>query len=73
MRASEFICIVGASGSGKTTLLRAAAGLLPLTRGEVLLFGERVVGPQGCSGDLSGLREGAFALASRIRQRIASA
>jgi NitT/TauT family transport system ATP-binding protein len=39
---SEFACIVGPSGCGKTTLLRCLAGLLPATRGEVMLRGERI-------------------------------
>jgi NitT/TauT family transport system ATP-binding protein len=39
---SEFACIVGPSGCGKTTLLRCLAGLLPATRGEVTLRGERI-------------------------------
>jgi NitT/TauT family transport system ATP-binding protein len=39
---SELACIVGPSGCGKTTLLRCLAGLLPATRGDVTLRGERV-------------------------------
>ncbi len=41
----EFLCVVGPSGCGKTTLLKCVAGLLPPSRGEVLLRGKRVAGP----------------------------
>ncbi|MFC4736391.1 ABC transporter ATP-binding protein [Bacillus daqingensis] len=37
--AGETACIVGPSGCGKTTLLRAAAGLVQLTKGSVILDG----------------------------------
>jgi NitT/TauT family transport system ATP-binding protein len=40
----ELVCIVGPSGCGKSTLLRCVAGLLPPTRGTVLLHGDRVSG-----------------------------
>ena len=42
---NEFSCIVGPSGCGKSTLLNIAAGLLKATSGEVLVDGERVLGP----------------------------
>ena len=37
-------CIMGTSGSGKTTLLRLMAGLIQPERGEILVFGENIVG-----------------------------
>ncbi len=40
--AGEVVGLAGANGSGKTTLLRCVAGILPATRGEVLVRG-RVV------------------------------
>ena len=42
---SEFLCVVGPSGCGKTTLLKCIAGLLPPSRGQVLLRGRRLTGP----------------------------
>jgi NitT/TauT family transport system ATP-binding protein len=41
----EFLSVVGPSGCGKSTLLGILAGLIPPTRGEVLLDGRPVVGP----------------------------
>jgi urea transport system ATP-binding protein len=38
------VAVMGHNGAGKTTLLRAAVGLLPVTRGRVLLDGEDVTG-----------------------------
>jgi zinc transport system ATP-binding protein len=35
----EFVALMGANGSGKTTLVRTVTGLLPLTSGELRLFG----------------------------------
>jgi NitT/TauT family transport system ATP-binding protein len=42
----ELVTILGPSGCGKTTLLWAMSGLHALSRGEILLDGKAVVGPQ---------------------------
>lgn len=41
----EFIAIVGFTGSGKSTLINLIAGLIQPDDGEVLLHGEKIVGP----------------------------
>ncbi|MEO8352609.1 MAG: ABC transporter ATP-binding protein [Chthoniobacteraceae bacterium] len=41
----EFVCIVGPSGCGKSTLLNIIGGFLGQTRGEVLIEGQPVAGP----------------------------
>lgn len=41
----EVLTVVGPSGCGKSTLLGILAGLIPATRGEVLLDGRPVAGP----------------------------
>jgi ABC-type nitrate/sulfonate/bicarbonate transport system ATPase subunit len=42
---NDFITILGPSGCGKSTLLRIVAGLDRQSSGEVLLDGQRIVGP----------------------------
>ncbi len=41
----ELVCIVGPSGCGKSTLLNIVGGFLPATKGEVLVEGGPVAGP----------------------------
>ncbi|MPZ59739.1 MAG: ATP-binding cassette domain-containing protein [Propionibacteriales bacterium] len=38
-RGGEVVALLGSNGSGKSTLIRACMGRLPLTRGEIRLFG----------------------------------
>src|SRR5690349_11049188 len=42
----ELVCILGPSGCGKTTLLWALGGLHALTRGQILVDDEPVIGPR---------------------------
>jgi polar amino acid transport system ATP-binding protein len=39
----EVVCLIGASGSGKSTLLRCINGLEPISRGEIVVDGRRVI------------------------------
>src|SRR5581483_10922239 len=45
VREGEFVCIVGPSGCGKSTLLNIIGGFLKCTRGDLLVEGEPVTGP----------------------------
>ena len=45
IHSSEFVSIVGSSGCGKTTFLRILDGLIPPSAGEVLIDGQKVIGP----------------------------
>jgi NitT/TauT family transport system ATP-binding protein len=45
IEAGEFCVVVGPSGCGKTTLLNAIAGFHGITKGEILLDGERLCSP----------------------------
>ncbi|ODT76935.1 MAG: ABC transporter [Pelagibacterium sp. SCN 64-44] len=46
IRKGETLCVVGGSGSGKTTLLRAIAGLIPISKGTVMVMDEPVREPR---------------------------
>ena len=41
----EFICIIGHSGCGKSTLLGMIAGLNEITKGTIILNGDKITGP----------------------------
>lgn len=40
----ELVCLLGPNGAGKTTLFNALAGLVALTRGDIVFDGESIVG-----------------------------
>lgn len=42
----EFVAVIGSSGCGKSTLLKIMAGLLPPTKGSVMLENKPVLGPR---------------------------
>jgi NitT/TauT family transport system ATP-binding protein len=42
----EFVSVVGSSGCGKSTLLKIMSGLMPPTKGRVILENKPVVGPR---------------------------
>jgi NitT/TauT family transport system ATP-binding protein len=45
VRDGELVCLVGPSGCGKSTLLNIAGGFLAATKGEILVDGQPVAGP----------------------------
>jgi NitT/TauT family transport system ATP-binding protein len=47
---NELVTLVGPSGCGKSTLLRLVAGLIPPTRGRIILDGAEVVEPRHDTG-----------------------
>jgi NitT/TauT family transport system ATP-binding protein len=47
VREGEFVSILGQSGCGKSTLLKMAAGVTPISRGEIRISGAPVRGPVG--------------------------
>lgn len=40
IKQGDFLAILGPNGSGKTTLIKLVLGLLPLSKGEIVLFGQ---------------------------------
>src|SRR5713226_8355041 len=45
VKEGEFVCIVGPSGCGKSTLLNVLGGFLKQTKGEAIVEGQPVNGP----------------------------
>lgn len=44
VEAGEILCLLGRNGAGKTTTMKAIMGLIPITRGSVVLDGEDISG-----------------------------
>ena len=45
IKEKDFVVFVGQSGCGKTTLLKCIAGILGPTKGDVILYGKKIVKP----------------------------
>ena len=45
IRGGEFVSLIGPSGCGKSTLMLIAAGLIPPSKGEIVVGGERLTRP----------------------------
>ncbi len=44
VRSGEIVAILGPNGAGKSTLVKAVAGLVPVSSGRTLLFGQDITG-----------------------------
>ncbi|MDF1777223.1 MAG: ABC transporter ATP-binding protein [Rhizobiaceae bacterium] len=47
LKEGEFLSVLGPSGCGKSTILKILSGLLPVTKGKVLIDGAELKGPRG--------------------------
>ncbi|MEM7521076.1 MAG: ATP-binding cassette domain-containing protein, partial [Pseudomonadota bacterium] len=45
LKAGELLSVLGPSGCGKTTLLNIVAGFLAPTEGQMILNGNKIIGP----------------------------
>jgi NitT/TauT family transport system ATP-binding protein len=45
LRDGEFVSVLGPSGCGKTTILKMIAGIMPKSRGSIMLGGQELTGP----------------------------
>jgi NitT/TauT family transport system ATP-binding protein len=50
VRRGEFAAVVGPSGCGKSSLMKLVTGLVPADVGEIVIFGDKVVGPVKIAG-----------------------
>ncbi len=71
--AFSHIAFVGKSGSGKTTLLHAIAGLLPLSRGRVMVDGieQQAISEQSWFNRMSYISQNPYLFAGTIKENIA--
>lgn len=44
VRRGEIVTVLGPNGAGKSTLIKTIAGLVPVRRGDILLFGHSLIG-----------------------------